>query len=158
MTTLSIPPNRLARIVSADGAPIDVLVRDAEQRMADAAPRIAASLDGLVTDLLALCRRSGSAIQADARAVRRAVLHVVEIAAVARRNDIVGVALELCDQLDGWISHGDWRDGAIATQAEGLGVLTFRLDLSPDQRTQLIAALNQLAAGQAHDQGCARAA
>ncbi|GEM_PF-3867584 len=136
------PPNELARILTAaDSATIETLAHDAEARVQAIAPAIAIRLGPQLSDLLVLCRRPDGQIQADARAIRRLALSIAETAAVARRNDLVPLVIDLCDLLDGWIDCGCWRSGAVTVQAEGLGVLFFDRSLAPADQARLSAGL-----------------
>lgn len=136
------PPNELARILTAaDTATIEALAHDAEVRVQAIAPAIAIRLGPQISDLLATCRRPDAEIQADARAIRRLALSIAETAAVARRNDLVPLVIDLCDLLDGWIDCGCWRSGAVTVQAEGLGVLFFDRSLAPADQARLSAGL-----------------
>lgn len=136
------PPNRLARILTApDMTTVQALARNAEARLEAIAPAIAIRLGPQLSDLLATCRRPDPEIQAGARAIRRLTLSIAETAAVARRNDLVPLAIDLCDLLDGWIDCGCWRARAVTVQAEGLGVLFFNRSLAPDDQARLLAGL-----------------
>ncbi|QTC89916.1 hypothetical protein [Brevundimonas goettingensis] len=143
MTRVSFaPPNRLARILSAtDTTTVETLARNAEARVEAITPAIAIRLGPLIGELLAACRRPDAAIQADARAVRRLALSIAETAAVARRNDLVPLTIDLCDLLDGWIDCGCWRGGAVTVQAEGLALLFLDRSLAPADQARLLAGL-----------------
>lgn len=136
------PPNPLDRILTAaDAATIEALARDAEARVEAITPAIAIRLGPLILELLTACRRPDPAIQSDARAVRRLALSVAETAAVARRNDLVPLTIDLCDLLDGWIDCGCWRAGAVTVQAEGLALLFVDRSLAPADQARLLAGL-----------------
>ncbi len=143
MTQVSFtPPNRLARILTAtDATAVETLARHAEARVEAITPAIAIRLGPLIADLLAACRRPDAAIQSDARTVRRLALSVAETAAVARRNDLVPLTIDLCDLLDGWIDCGCWRVGAVTVQAEGLALLFLDRSLAPADQARLLAGL-----------------
>ena len=143
------PPNRLAKMLDAEGAaPIELLVRNAEARVEDMAPAFAASLGPQVSALVELCRRPDKALQADARVIRHAALTVVETAAITRRHDMVPVALGVCDLLDRWIFACEWRPRAVRAQAEGLHALAFAKGLSEADREVLAADLLRMRAGE----------
>jgi hypothetical protein len=136
------PPNRLARILSAkDPTPVEALARKAEARVEAITPAIAIRLGPLISDLLATCRRPDTEIQSDAKVVRRLALSVAETAAVARRNDLVPLTIDLCDLLDAWIDGGCWRSGAVTVQAEGLAFLFVDRSLAPSDQARLLAGL-----------------
>ncbi|NBW09990.1 MAG: hypothetical protein EBR82_18385 [Caulobacteraceae bacterium] len=136
------PPNELARILTAaETTTIATLAHDAEARVQAIAPAIAIRLGPQLSDLLAACRRPDAEIQGDARAIRRLALSIAETAAVARRNDLVPLVIDLCDLLDGWIDCRCWRAGAVTLQAEGLGVLFFDRSLGPADQARLSAGL-----------------
>jgi hypothetical protein len=129
-------PDRRARIVILDdfGGPVDA---DAETRAEASAIR----LDTLIRDLLTACREPDAEIQSNARAVRRLALSAAEAAAVAHRNDLAPLAVDLCALLDGWIDRGCWRPRAVTVLAEGLALLFLDPSLAPADRARLLAEL-----------------
>lgn len=141
------PPNRLARILAAeDAVPIALLVQGGEAQVEVMVPVFAASLAPQVATLVQLCRRSDPDLQAQARDIRRTALAVVEAAAITRRNDIVPIALGICDLLDRWLFAAEWRPRLVRAQAEGLHALVFAPGLTAADHGRLIDDLMQIRA------------
>lgn len=141
------PDNSLARILGGkDAKSMDDLVRDAEERLVQLAPRIDAFVAKEIDAILAIGGLSEEEVFGQCREVADAALRVAEVAGAAGAHAVGEVARGIRIMIESLFTGGVWHADALRVHIESLAIVARGPALSPAEGDVIVRRLKTLRA------------
>lgn len=137
------PENGLASIFNQDGRPAAELLAEAEARIVELAPQIAAFLDAEVDTLLALGMRPEEEVFAECRALSDCALRIAETAGAAGQPALGEAARGIRAMIESLFTGGVWHSDALQLHVEAVALIA-RSAPPPEEQSRVLTRLQKM--------------
>lgn len=116
--------NRISEaLLSRDGPTVDLLVSEADARVALLADRIASFVAGKVAFLSTWAEQPEEALFGGCQAIGEPAMNIAEVAEAAGLDAVGAVARGICVMLDGLVGRGIWHTDALRVHLRALALV-----------------------------------